>query len=127
MRCRLTIVALLVLACIAVVLVCPPASGDAAPGIKKEHLDPTPGDFVDDVTIEIDDTNGLTVKDEGITADKIGKKIPCYVVPRWTYKIAASGSYDEPNDFANPIIEGSIVSFGDIVIDEGRLAVTGIS
>jgi len=66
------------------------------------------------------------VKDEGITADKIDKKAPYYVVPRWTYKIAASGSYDEPNDFASPIIEGSIVSFGDIVIDGGRLAVEGI-
>jgi len=74
MRCRLTIIALLVLTGIAVVFVCSPASGDADPGIKKEHLDSTPSDFVDDVTIEIDDTNGLTVKDEGITADKIDKK-----------------------------------------------------
>jgi len=51
MRCRLTIIALLILTGVAVVFVCSPASGDADPGIKKEHLDPTPGDFVDDVTI----------------------------------------------------------------------------
>jgi len=87
--------------------------------VQKMHLTPL-------IFLEIDDTNGLTVKDEGITADKIDKKAPYYVVPRWTYKIAASGSYDEPNDFANPIVEGSIVSFGDIVIDDGRLAVKGI-
>jgi len=50
MRCRLTIIALLLLAGIAIVLVCPLASGGADPGIKKEHLDPDAGDFVDDVT-----------------------------------------------------------------------------
>ncbi|MBN2138279.1 MAG: hypothetical protein JW720_10760 [Sedimentisphaerales bacterium] len=62
MRCRLTIIGLLLLAGIAVVLVCPEASGGADPGIKHEHLDPDAGDFADDVTIEIDVTNGLQVK-----------------------------------------------------------------
>ena len=123
MRCRLTIIALLVLAGIAVVIVSSPASGDADPGIKKQHLDPTPGDFVDDVTIEIDDTHGLQVKDEGITADKIGKKVPYYVVPRWTYKIAAANNYDEPNDFSSLTAEGSMVSFGDIRIESSRLRI----
>ncbi|MBN2137200.1 MAG: hypothetical protein JW720_05295 [Sedimentisphaerales bacterium] len=47
MRCKLTIIALLLLAGVAVVLVCPEASGGADPGIKKEHLDPDAGDFVD--------------------------------------------------------------------------------
>jgi hypothetical protein len=61
MRYRLTIIALLLLAGIAIVLVCPLASGGADPGIKKEHLDPDAGVFVDDVTIEIGD-NGLQVK-----------------------------------------------------------------
>ena len=69
MRCRLTILALLVLAGAVVVVICPPVGGDADPGIKKEHLDPTPGDLVDDVTIEIDDSNGLQVK--AIPADSV--------------------------------------------------------
>ena len=62
MRCRLTIIALLVLAGIWVVVMTPPAGGDANPGIKKEHLDPTPGDFVDDVAIRILPLNSLRIR-----------------------------------------------------------------
>jgi hypothetical protein len=40
----------------------PPAGGDANPGIKKEHLDPTPGDFVDDVAIRILPLNSLRIR-----------------------------------------------------------------
>jgi hypothetical protein len=49
--------------------------GDCANGIKKEHLDETPGAFVDDNTIEIDATNGLQLKDEGVTAAKLGNYV----------------------------------------------------
>ena len=44
------------------------AEGDCAGGIKKEHLDDTPGAFVDDDTIEIDSSNGLQLKGAGVTA-----------------------------------------------------------
>lgn len=46
-------------------------NGDAcAPGIKKEHLDTAPGAFVDNNSIEIS-TNGVRVKDGGVTAAKM--------------------------------------------------------
>jgi len=50
------------------------ADGDCSIGITKDHLDTTTGEFVDNVTIEINDTNGLTVKaipDDSVTTGKI--------------------------------------------------------
>jgi hypothetical protein len=45
--------------------------GTCDTGIKKEHLDSTPGHFVDNTTIEIDSTNGLRVKPSYINT-KVG-------------------------------------------------------
>jgi len=48
---------------------------ECTPGIRKEHLDTTPGAFVDNTTIEIG-TNGLQVADGGVTAAKIANLSP---------------------------------------------------
>ena len=48
-----------------------PAEGDeCGVGIRKEHLDATPGAFVDDETIEIGD-NGLKIVDGAVSGDVI--------------------------------------------------------
>jgi len=41
-----------------------------APGIRKEHLDPTPGAFVDNTTIEIG-ASGLQITSQAVTPAKI--------------------------------------------------------
>ena len=62
MRIRLAILALVVAIGVLVAVFSQPAGGDCTAGIKKGHLDTAPKEFVDDETIEIDDTNGLQVK-----------------------------------------------------------------
>lgn len=67
MKSKLTILAIFTAAVVLVSAISSSVEGDCNAGIKKVHLDTTPGEFVDDETIEIDDTNGLQVK-----ADSIG-------------------------------------------------------
>jgi len=62
MRNRLVILVLLVLVIGIVVAISLPVSGTCGTGINKTHLDPTPGAFVDNTTLEINSANGLQVK-----------------------------------------------------------------
>jgi hypothetical protein len=62
MRIRLAILGFVAAIGVVVAVFTQPAGGDCTAGIKKGHLDTTPGAFVDDETIEIDATNGLQVK-----------------------------------------------------------------
>jgi len=61
MRCKLTVLVLLTLVIVSVSIVSQPVDADCDSGIKAVHLDPTPKEFVDDETIEIDGTNGLQI------------------------------------------------------------------
>ena len=55
-----------------VIMMRAPVGGEeCTAGIKKGHLDPAPGAFVDDETIEIDAANGLRIKDGALIPAKI--------------------------------------------------------
>ena len=63
MKNSLTVIAInLVLAVVLAMIISAPVEGDCSSGIKAVHLDKTAKAFVDDETIEINDTNGLQVK-----------------------------------------------------------------
>lgn len=71
MRARLIIGYLLIVGLIYVCFTVSRVVATCDSGIRKEHLDSTPGNFVDNDTIEIDATNGLQIKDAGVTVDKM--------------------------------------------------------
>ena len=106
MRSKLTILALLAFAAVFVAIVSPPAGGDCDSGIKAVHLDPDPNDFCDDVTIEISDTNGLQVKDGGITAAKIANIPDSSITPAKIDSIF--GSWTDKDSDLNTFAQNNI-------------------
>ncbi len=67
-------------------------AGAATTGIKKTHLATDAGEFVDDVTIENDSTNGLQVKDGGITAAKLAAAA-AFRPSTQGYSVTGDGTY----------------------------------
>lgn len=96
MKGRLVILSLLVVA-LSVIGAISSVQGDCDSGIRKEHLDTTAKAFVDDDTIEIDDVNGLQVKDGGITDAKMAANFTCKA---WAY-IAANGAINASYNVAS--------------------------
>jgi len=77
MKCKLIILGFWTAICICAWLITP-AGSTCSTGINKTHLDPAPGAFVDNQTIEINSTNGLQVKpiDEDDMASNSAVKVP---------------------------------------------------
>jgi len=118
MRSKLIILGLWTAVCIGAWLITP-VGGTCDSGINKNHLDKTAKAFVDNDTLEINDANGVQVKNEGITSAKLNKFVPYYVVPRWTVKVAATNNYTLPSQFSSPVASESILSFGSIDVGNG--------
>ena len=112
MRNRIVILISLVVMIGIVVAISLPAGGTCSTGINKTHLDPAPGAFVDNTTIEINSTNGLQIKPA-----YINEKVGSGSINPSTY--AGQQSVTFPN--------GLIMKFGNEPVSATETTVTFIS